>query len=64
MTPSFPHITADRRLTYGVLALCSASGLAIGAVASDLLGSGILWCWLGLAVLLGSAAAGGLKAGR
>jgi len=61
---AYPHIAAERRLIRGVLVLCLAAGLAIGAAAGDLLGAGVLWCWLALAVLLGSAAAGRLEAGR
>lgn len=59
-----PHIAAERRLVLGVLAVSIAAGLAIGAAAGDLLGVGVLWCWLALAVLLGSSAAGGLGADR
>jgi hypothetical protein len=64
MTPTSPHITAERRLIRHALVLCLSSGLAIVATASNLLGAGVLWCWLGLFVLVMSAAAGGLEAVR
>jgi hypothetical protein len=59
-----PHIAAERRLVLGVLGLCLAAGLAIGAAAGDLFGAGVLWCWLGVFVLVGSAAARGMGAGQ
>jgi hypothetical protein len=57
-----PHITAERRLTSRVLIVILTSGLAIVAASSDLFGAGALWCWLGIFVLVMSAAAGGLGA--
>lgn len=63
MPPRSPHIARERYLVRGVLFSCIASGLAIGAAAGDLLGACLLWGWLGLAMLLGAAAARGLRAG-
>lgn len=63
MTAS-PHITAERRLTSRVLIISLTSGLAIEAASSDLFGAGVLWCWLGIFVLVMSAAAGGLGADK
>jgi hypothetical protein len=60
MIRTSPHIAAEQRLTRRVLILCLSSGLAIGAAAGNLLGTSVLWCWLGIFVIVLSATAGGL----